>query len=361
MTSDSLHATDQRRLCMANAYCIGFGGIGVRELVVHIGLHKTGSGSIQHALNGAHSSLREQGVYVPVTSTMGHTKAHHNIAWELNDDRRFRPQRGTLKDLHAELSSVSEPIVVLSSEGFSKYRPGKKDMRAKSARLRQLAESLSRRLVIVAFVRDYASALNSAYTQQVKTFGHAMSFAEYLVREELSSRWLYGNVLAEWEAVANRMVVRPFGGDVVVTFFGMLGIVPQADGYERVNEGFGPRAIEACRVLYRHYSLASPKGLRKGGPTRLIRQVADGRGWNATPFWGFLPEQAVAAHLALEKRDAAFLGRHEIEFAQRFRTREYNEQTLEQMEGDARREFMEGLAEIVVTSKVTFDEDEVEE
>lgn len=322
------------------------------ELIVHIGLHKTGSTSIQQALNADHEMLLKQGVYVPETATFRRRKGHLNIAWELNEDSRFRPRNGTVDDMLAELAPRSEPVVVISSEDFSRFRPGKmRQTTTKYARLRQLANALSRRLTVIAFVRDYPSAINSAYTQQIRTFSHAMPFANYLQREASNERWLYSQVFLGYEEVADRVTILPFKGDVIGAFYAQLNASLRAEGYPRANVGFGPQAIEACRILFRHYSsaLRDDGGLASGGPAGQIRQIADELGWNKTSFWGFEPEQARKIHETLSSRDSNFFSRHDITFESDFSKRVPNDRHLEQMSEKERSSFLQGLGYIVAT------------
>lgn len=85
---------------------------------VHIGTHKTGTTSIQAALATNRERLRSLGLYVPRAGTTHARSGHHNLAWQLRDDSRFRPAHGTLDDLLAELAEVAEPCAVISSEDF---------------------------------------------------------------------------------------------------------------------------------------------------------------------------------------------------------------------------------------------------
>ena len=85
---------------------------------IHIGTHKTGSTSIQAFLRAHSSSLRAAGILVPQAGTLHGESGHHGIAWGLCGDPRFRPERGTLDDLLAELSASDARSAVLSSEDF---------------------------------------------------------------------------------------------------------------------------------------------------------------------------------------------------------------------------------------------------
>lgn len=326
----------------------------MRELVVHIGMHKTGSTSIQQALNVDREMLRGQGVYVPKTGTFNYSKGHHNIAWELNADRRFQPQDGTMDEMFDEVSSLTEPTIVLSSEEFVRFRSSRpRRSSSKYARIRQFADTLSRRLRIVAFIRDYPSAQNSAYTQQIRTFSHALPFAEFLEREASNERWLYSEVFRGFEAIADSMSILPFEGDILPVFYKQLGVTPNAAGYERENVGFGPKAIEACRILYRHYSGESHRsGGVSGGPAGQVRQLMDDLGWNKTSFWGFEPQQATSIQQTLLRRDSDFVARHKIEFSPKFAERSPNDCHLEQMDDEERRSFLQGLGHIVASSSM---------
>ena len=71
---------------------------------VHIGTHR------QHDLD-QHALAATGSVCAPTVfmcrrpgTTHAHS-GHHNLAWQLRDDPRFQPGRGTLDDLLAQLST----------------------------------------------------------------------------------------------------------------------------------------------------------------------------------------------------------------------------------------------------------------
>jgi len=88
----------------------------MRQILVHIGTHKTGTSSIQHFLRVEAERLARAGLVVPVTGTLNPTSGHHNIAWELYRDERFDPTRGTLDRLLAELDRSGAERAVISAE-----------------------------------------------------------------------------------------------------------------------------------------------------------------------------------------------------------------------------------------------------
>jgi hypothetical protein len=90
--------------------------------VFHIGTHKTGTTSFQALLADNVEQFLEQGLFYPVTGrTYPRTRlfhGHHNLAWELTGDRRFRSRGGSLESLVDELEHAEPSSVLLSSELF---------------------------------------------------------------------------------------------------------------------------------------------------------------------------------------------------------------------------------------------------
>lgn len=334
----------------------------MKTLYLHVGMHKTGSTSIQHALNKERDRLIGQGVYFPLTATMDNTRAHQNIAWELNKHGRFEPEVGTLADLHGELAQHRPDKVILSSEGFTSMDTVSGTTRFR--RLKDFADSLGYGIVTIGFVREYVGCVNSAYTQQVKTLKHARSFDEYVAEQHDMERWCYEGVFAGWEGISREVICLASGDDNVGALFQILGVEgPGAAGHARMNTGVGPRTIECSRILVRSllqgmYSGADgrPGKLRRrlredtggGKPNRLIRKQAIAHGWDDELFWGFDVEQARQLHAVFSSRDEKFLGKHRIQFSQGFLNKSANDFLLERAEGRQRQDFVNAVNEILV-------------
>ena len=90
---------------------------GQRRVLLHVGLHKTGSTALQRFLANAAEELRVRGVLYPVSGRPANSEGHHNIAWQMGGDRRFRSFAGTLDDVASEISSFPGDAI-LSSEDF---------------------------------------------------------------------------------------------------------------------------------------------------------------------------------------------------------------------------------------------------
>jgi hypothetical protein len=90
-----------------------------KEILIHIGTHKTGTTSIQNflAMNREYL-LKHDGIYFPKTGTLGTNTGHHNIAWQLLNNNRFNENLGGLSDLLKDLEKKNFKLAILSSEDF---------------------------------------------------------------------------------------------------------------------------------------------------------------------------------------------------------------------------------------------------
>jgi hypothetical protein len=117
---------------------------------------------LQRCLASASDGLRERGVLYP-SSGRGPQDGHHNLAWSLAGDRRFRASDGGLDEVANEISSFSGDAI-LSSEDFESVlgRP--------QALLPLLKHRLlkNRRFTIVLWLRDQASYLESLYLEMLR-------------------------------------------------------------------------------------------------------------------------------------------------------------------------------------------------
>lgn len=140
------------------------------RLILHCGLHKTGTTSLQTVMRDAAGRLPAHGVLYPRAGRLDQLGGgHHNLAWELRQDRRFRREAGTLADLAAEVAGF-EGDVVLSSEDFENAL----DDPARFRPLLELPELAGRRAVFAVYVRDQASYLESlAHQKLLHGFGEA--------------------------------------------------------------------------------------------------------------------------------------------------------------------------------------------
>lgn len=90
----------------------------MRRCFIHIGTHKTGTKSIQLALSSHSEGLQERNFLYPLTGRPPEAPhGHHNLAWEVSGDSRFRKRHGSVKKLLKEISGSTHDVI-LSSEDF---------------------------------------------------------------------------------------------------------------------------------------------------------------------------------------------------------------------------------------------------
>lgn len=85
--------------------------------LVHIGLHKTGSTSLQHALAACRDALREQGFFYPV-GYLPHRQQHSDLALLLKGRERDRHDRA-LDEILTDFLGSGCHTLILSGEEFS--------------------------------------------------------------------------------------------------------------------------------------------------------------------------------------------------------------------------------------------------
>ena len=64
------------------------------------------------------ASLRKCEIFVPTAGTLNFASGHHNIAWQIRNNSRYRIDAGGVDELIAELKSSEATTAVISSEDF---------------------------------------------------------------------------------------------------------------------------------------------------------------------------------------------------------------------------------------------------
>lgn len=156
---DTCHASDEHLVARRSRRS----GDVMADVHVHVGLPKTGTTTIQVALDARNASLAEAGVLSPG----GRHRAHRLAAYDLLGQR----VRGDDADLVAgafasmveEMAGFSGPSIVVSDEELGLARP---------RHVRKLVRNLAHhRVHVVIGVRDMARTVVSAWQQDVVTGG----------------------------------------------------------------------------------------------------------------------------------------------------------------------------------------------
>lgn len=183
------------------------------RVVVHIGLGKTGTSTLQVALNQQREALADLGVLVPGTAHKDTRRAVYDLMGRriggINRDEAALIE-GAWDRLAGEIAASTAPTVVLSEEMLALARPPV---------VRRLVTSVApRRVEVVVTLRDLGRVLGS-YWQQMVVMGRTEPLADFLraVRDPSAGPasagvafWLRQDVLRSldaWETAVPRVDV----------------------------------------------------------------------------------------------------------------------------------------------------------
>lgn len=223
------------------------------RVYVHLGVHRTGTGSIQAHLAARRDEFAAAGMFVPRTGTTAtEPAAHHRLARGLDDVSRGEKDGTLWAELRAELEGCGHPNAILSSADFSLLTD------TQVADVRRRLDGFQ--VVPIVVLRRPADALESAYRAYVAAGG-----------SELPGTWLpqgpqpcnSHGLLMRWREVAGDgpMMIASYddpavGRDVVAALRAWLGL--PARSAER-NVGIGRPA--ALIAIVRHLRQAGTPGV----------------------------------------------------------------------------------------------------
>lgn len=180
------------------------------RFIVHIGVNKTGTSSLQRAFSLRRDALAKKGIVYPETGCV--TSGHHNLTRVLSG---AAPEKlGMPEDwedrFHAECAG--HDLCILSSENFANLN----DPEA----LSQLCSP--GRTKIVVYLRDYARYLVSWYQQALHSRNISPSLDEFLTSHKVS----FVEIIDRWRAVygEENVIIRHYdrsllkNGDIVADF-----------------------------------------------------------------------------------------------------------------------------------------------
>ncbi len=281
---------------------------------IHMGAHKTASSFLQNFILCNVRFFASQGVHIPLTATHHYTVPHHNLAWQLRQDRRFNPQNGTFEDLQEELSHHQGKSILISSEDFED--PAILESEDRLNRLIHFFKKLGYKLVLFFYIRPQDSCINSEYTQFVKQLGYSKRFDRFYKKSLNQVKYnycVYYRLLIE-KAKTNpelEVIFRPFNQSVKkfgvhLDFLQSLGICTDMGQMNSMtlpqpsNENPGAKTIEA--ILWTNTLLSKTKisrilsnlGLPKQNKDMIhvTTQYAMQRGWHLDKFQGLDAQKA---------------------------------------------------------------------
>lgn len=146
-----------------------------RRLIIHAGMHKTASTTLQVALFRNRAALAKAGIVYP-TPPQGHAQHYLLSGWNPQLQATYPPILSSEKDWNT-INDIggSEPVtVILSSEEFSRRSPTRIDF---EAIVRQTPSFDHHEIVVV--LRDQISLLQSVFLQ-IRQGNRVSNFSEWL-------------------------------------------------------------------------------------------------------------------------------------------------------------------------------------
>ena len=268
------------------------------DCVLHIGVEKTGSTSIQFSLAKSRPALLARGVLYPeALGERNQIKAYAYASqtgvdelkstWGLDNPaavERFR--KGLEQQLAREIAAKKPALICVSNEHCS----SRLQLTSEIERLAGLLRVHCASIKVVVYLRRQADALRSAYSTYVKTGGAGPFRAPG--PEEIDRKYDYDVILGRWASVfgEENIDVRIFDranlveGDVVTDFFTKLGVGIGGMTLEReMNQSLGCVGIEFLRQFNRHvpYTLGAEFNSIRGNVQEIVEDLSDD-----TPFDG---------------------------------------------------------------------------
>lgn len=214
------------------------------KLIVHCGLHKTGTTALQDFLATHDDALRTRGVLYPKTGRPPGHSGHHHLSWQMSRDRRYDPRHGSLDALFAEIDGFSG-TVVLSSEDFE-------SLLAEPRRWTPLltrAAAAGWDVTPIIYLRDPLRYLESVYLEYLK-HGCGDEFDAVCQEAMASGQWRfnewvihfdYSRLMQRWAGAGLppaqwRCYDQLHGASIIDDFMSVLGMsLPSTDTSLRSN------------------------------------------------------------------------------------------------------------------------------
>ncbi len=290
----------------------------MRTCHLHIGLHKTGSTTLQTMILANHARLAAHGIYVPRTRTDGYARAHHQLAWELLGQKTRDVAAGGFDELRTELAARAMPDdILVSSEDFEWCLASRPRLR----RLRNVFTEMGYRLRLIAYVRPQIASINSVYAQVTKTLSNTAGFEAFVADAIGLRRFDYASALLPLLDMKRiEVAFLPFNREAVKRgisqdFLAALGLDEAAiagmDIPDAKNVRPGPKTVAACRELACRLAdsgiALDPVSRRLA--SRAVLRLSEQSNWNETGFSGIGAVEAETMRKHFAEGNAVFAQR----------------------------------------------------
>ena len=290
----------------------------MKRCILHIGMPKTGSSSLQQLLADNRESLAREGIVYPLTSPWP-PGSHGELGRIFY--RAYQKRKGLRRRLFEHLAdrirATEGDVLILSAEALSET-----DTRSEAAStIAEFLAGLGYELQVVAFVRPQAEFLNSKYAQVIRSLNTGDLFADWFEKQVAKPDMRYRKRFRQWSRLPDGAFTPiPYSRPVLREglarcFFRVADLGDRTEALQsddldqRQNPTSGPLTVEAFRRL-----AAGGRWPRASDAVswaqRDLMERARSLGWEAEPFSGLTDDlrQLAADHLA-EDNDR-FASRH---------------------------------------------------
>lgn len=279
-----------------------------RELVLHIGISKTGTSSIQMSLDAARAQLAEAGVLVPLSpGKVNHGMlamafgppsawrgAHSRLWGGMDPARRLALFRTAFVEEMARMPPGIHRIV-LSAEQLSHQLTQRSQIEA----LRDFLAPFADRVRVIVYLRRQDSHFASAQVQMLRSAAvvppRLPVGTGLLNMSGLAPLYDYAALIGRWAEVFGEDAILPrifepgalVDGDAVEDFLvqiGTPGILPKDAPQRRRNQSVSPRGIAlmlamAAELRRQGSPLLSPQSVCWTRFAERVSELMPGRGW----------------------------------------------------------------------------------
>ncbi len=234
----------------------------MRRAIVHIGMPRTGSTTLQYLFCESRARLQRAGILYPdlTPRAMQHAPhVNHQHFGETLDVRRPRHERAELFErLSDHLRTHDHDTVLLSYEDFVHQQ---RRFRVPE-QLQAFFASRGYAMEVVLIVKPQSEYWNSSYTLLAQMIRECRDFARFFREYEMSGRFAYAALIEPWRRACDGRIRavplrdRRSAASLIERFLTELGlntrVMPllESGAAERVeNRSLGPLAIEVSRRL----------------------------------------------------------------------------------------------------------------
>lgn len=263
------------------------------KLVFHIGDPKTGSTSIQNALDRGDITTPSLSLTYPKRNgSLNHNYLVNLFKSEIEEKGRNRGIRQLVKQIRGSRWDVC----VISAELFDNF--GAKRFRKV---IDQCFRDVADEIQVIAYVRPHASRILSSFAEQVKIgafYGNLNEFVELAARRK---RFFYAPRFASWrEQFGDAFVLRPFVRDRLYMQSVVHDLMQLALGSASFEVRESSQANESVTLEQTVLIMLLQQRIR-GAPKNLRHAL----GWEVASLFGTYPPSGNATRLKLHKDAAA--------------------------------------------------------